>query len=175
MLARPFGSGCPPGSFRDVSSAISKLTCLAFRSLGCLEKLTASVSVLSWSPVSTLFLQRPCFLLFLKNAGDKLLALCSGTDTSFDQLQCSLYSQKMYSGGMMSAASPLASLFLWPLSLHHKEICGSSSPILCGKMGILLLQEFLELNSAHPAIRHPNLAQSFQVELSSRCAGWLCF
>ena len=50
---------------------------LAFQSLGCLEKLTASVTVLSWYPVTTLFLQRACFLLFLQSARNKLLALCS--------------------------------------------------------------------------------------------------
>lgn len=61
----------------------------------------------------------------------------------------------------------LASLSSWPLSLHHKEICGSSSRILCEKRSILLLQEFLELNSACPAKGPSDLVEPFQEELSS--------
>ena len=37
----------------------------------------ASVTALSWYPVTTLFLQRACFLLFLQSARNKLLAVCS--------------------------------------------------------------------------------------------------
>lgn len=113
VLTRPVGSGHPSDSVRDVHGAIfffffpPHWHILAFQSLGCLEKLMASVTRLSWSPVTTLFLQRACFLLFLQSARNKLLALCSEETPATMQPVFS----GMNSGGMMSAALPLARLW----------------------------------------------------------------